>query len=495
MELQFTEISFIVASSSRKPMTARSCTADNRSAFSLTELLVVLAIVAILIALGISVIRIAHQFANNLQAQVDAARGRVTQRTTVRSHTPPTFLADQYILMLQDGVDPRAEAARLQAVAPFELLEVFHNIYQGIAIKTSAANLALLLADPKVKYIEQDQQITVEAQTIPSGVKRIGADIPAPTSLLTPTTPTTTVRTRTFTVRLSDGSTWTFTLPVRQHNQQQPSTPTPTAAGEVDATIAVIDTGVAAHSDLNITLEKGFGSLANSTGDRNGHGTHVAGIAAAKNNDIGVLGVAPGARIWALKVLDGPENGSASGSGRDVQAALDFVVSNASQVDVVNMSLGTSGAVPSLDAAVERCVAAGVTVVVAAGNSRQDVSSASPARATNAITVAALDDSSNPGVKDPGDKFASFSNYGAGVDIMAPGVRILSTWLRDEHRVLSGTSMASPHIAGVAARLRAMYPSDPPATVLHRIQQGVFEHIPGPGSRNYPVVNARPYTN
>jgi subtilisin family serine protease len=265
--------------------------------------------------------------------------------------------------------------------------------------------------------------------------------------------------------------------------------------GETNATIAIIDTGVAAHADLNVVFEKGFGKLADSPGDRNGHGTHVAGIAAAQNNDIGVVGVAPGARIWALKVLDGAEGGGASGSGKDVQAALDYVASRADEVDVVNMSLGTGGIVPSMDAAVERCVKAGVTVVVAAGNDGRDASRFSPGRAANAITVAALDDSNKPGVADRRDRLARFSNHGKVIDVAAPGVRIQSTWLRDETKTLSGTSMAAPHVAGLAALIAARYPGESPQAVLARMQQAVTETVPGPARRKYPVVNARPFVN
>jgi len=475
---------------------ARSCfPSHGRRAFSLTELFVVMGIMSVLLALSVTVIHVANEFAKNLQHQVDSAKLRVKRSQVRTAATAPVYIGDQYILMLRDDVNPHVEAGRLATVAPFELLEVYHSIYKGLAIRTTAANLAVLLRDSAVRYIEQDQLMSIGAQTVPAGVRRIGADVPAPAPVSQALTPRRPER-RTIQIQFSDGTTWWFTLfHPRHRNCQSPvlAAPTPTQ-GDVDATIAIIDTGVAPHADLNIVFEKGFGALASTSSDRNGHGTHVAGTAAARNNDLGVLGVAPGARIWALKVLDGPENGDASGSGKDVQAALDFVHAHAGQIDVVNMSLGSSAS-PSLDAAVERCVQAGVTVVVAAGNDRKDASRYSPARAANAITVAALDDTSQPGVADPGDKFASFSNHGAVVDIAAPGVNILSTWLRDEHRNLSGTSMAAPHVAGVAALIKSKYRADSPAMVLGRMQQAVIETIPGPGNRRYPIVNARPFAN
>jgi prepilin-type N-terminal cleavage/methylation domain-containing protein len=432
----------------------------HRSGFSLIELLVTVVILAVILALGTTVIRAAYDFAKNLQYQADSTKRRL-RPLPQDGVSSIKFIPDQFILMLRDDVDPRTEAARLARVAPFKLLDVYTGIYKGIAINATADNLKKLLSDPAVRYIEQDQLITVGAQMVPSGVRRIGAD-------------------RT----LAGVASRLFTR----------GDPTVTTA-DVDATIVVIDTGVAEHEDLNVVLDKGFGKLEDSPGDRNGHGTHVAGIAAARDNDLGVVGVAPGARIWSLKVLDGAEGGGASGSGKDVQAALDFVLSNASEVSVVNMSLGTSGAVPSLDAAVERLVRAGVTVVVAAGNDRKDASRFSPGRAANAITVAALDDTSKPGVADKKDRFASFSNYGKVIDVVAPGVRIRSTWLRDEYKTLSGTSMAAPHVAGVAALIKAKYPADSPQAVVNRMRTAATERIKGPAKLRYRVVNARPFVN
>jgi len=224
--------------------------------------------------------------------------------------------------------------------------------------------------------------------------------------------------------------------------------------------IAIIDTGIDYdHRDLNVI--SGYNAITDTTclsngacaNDDQGHGTHVAGTAAAEDNDFDVVGVAPGARLWSIKVLDA----TGSGTYSDVIAGLEFVRSHASEIEVVNMSLG-GGASSTVDQAVQSVINAGVVVVVSAGNSHKDVSSVSPARVADAITVSALIDHDGKsghlakkriqGFK-LDDTFAYFSNYGA-VDIMAPGYDILSTKNGGGTEKLTGTSMSSPHVAGAA---------------------------------------------
>ncbi|TFV94798.1 S8 family peptidase [Algoriphagus kandeliae] len=205
----------------------------------------------------------------------------------------------------------------------------------------------------------------------------------------------------------------------------------------------VIDSGIdATHPDLNVDVSAGFnafdrGKDADLSADGNGHGTHVAGTIAAIDNNIGVIGVAAGATVVPVKVLDSRGSGSYSG----VIAGVDFVAANGSNGDVANMSLG-GPASAALDAAVIALGAEGVKVALAAGNESQDANNSSPARANgnNIFTVSAINSS---------DVFASFSNYGnPPVDYAAPGVGILSTY-PGGYATLSGTSMASPHVAGI----------------------------------------------
>ena len=194
--------------------------------------------------------------------------------------------------------------------------------------------------------------------------------------------------------------------------------------------------------------------------DDNGHGTHIAGIAAALDNDQGIVGVAPGARVWAVKVLD--ENGG--GSFSDVICGLNWVVNHSGTVDVVNLSLsgaGSDGPCESspLHQAICNVVYSGVPVVVAAGNQGTDASTRVPASFDEVITVSGMADSDGaPGHAGPGtctghadDTFLPYSNYGADVDVAAPGDCILSLGKDGKRRQESGTSSASPHVAGAVA--------------------------------------------
>lgn len=201
----------------------------------------------------------------------------------------------------------------------------------------------------------------------------------------------------------------------------------------------VIDSGVDLdHPDLNIDVARSMTFLGgNSTpDDQNGHGTHVAGTIGALNNAIGSVGVAPGTLIVAVRVLDRRGSGSTSG----VIAGIDYVAANANSGDVANMSLGGGISIALDDAVIT--ASARLKFALAAGNESDDANNHSPARAngTNIYTISAMNSS---------DNWASFSNYGASVDYCAPGVSVYSTWKDGGYNSISGTSMASPHAAGV----------------------------------------------
>ncbi len=205
----------------------------------------------------------------------------------------------------------------------------------------------------------------------------------------------------------------------------------------------VIDTGIDFdHPDLNVdqTRSRSFIPNVTSADDENGHGTHVAGIIGAKNNNIGVLGVASDATLVSLRVLDKDGKGTLS----SIIQALSYISANARAGDVVNMSVGEDEQ-PSdvLDQQVKAIAAKGIYVAIAAGNDSKSANSFSPGRANavNIFTVTAVDSL---------DRFASFSNYGNDVvDFAAPGVRILSTYKDGQYARMSGTSMATPHVAGL----------------------------------------------
>jgi subtilisin len=205
----------------------------------------------------------------------------------------------------------------------------------------------------------------------------------------------------------------------------------------------IIDTGIDfEHPDLTVDAakSKSFITGVSSAEDENGHGTHVAGIIGAKNNTFGVLGIASGASLVSLRVLDKDGEGLLS----YIIQALAYVNSNASTGDVVNMSVGNDEGISSiLDQQVRNTAARGIFIAIAAGNEKALANKYSPGRtnAENVYTVSAIDSL---------DNFATFSNYGNDVvDYAAPGVRILSTFLNGRYAYMSGTSMAAPHVAGL----------------------------------------------
>ncbi|MFE9132715.1 S8 family peptidase [Streptomyces sp. NPDC007355] len=219
--------------------------------------------------------------------------------------------------------------------------------------------------------------------------------------------------------------------------------------GGEGVTAYVIDTGVRiSHQDFGGRATHGFDAVDNddTADDGNGHGTHVAGTIAGTSH-----GVAKKSKVVAVRVLD--DNGS--GTTEQVVAGIDWVTQNHSGPSVANMSLG-GGADEALDAAVKRAIASGVTFAVAAGNESSDAGQGSPSRVTEALTVASS-------TKD--DQQSDFSNFGAVVDLYAPGSEITSAWNDSDTgtKTISGTSMAAPHVAGAAVLYLAANPSATPA--------------------------------
>lgn len=351
-------------------------------------------------------------------------------------------IPDQYIVVLKDegsydNVQTVADEARLKGAS---ILQIYQHAIKGFAIKVPNDRvLEQVKNDDRFAYIEQDQIVTTFGQVLPTGIDRADAD-KSPTVLA--------------------------------GNQ----------AGNTDVDIAIIDTGIdLSHPDLNVINGKTFVAGTKTAKDDNGHGTHVAGTAAAKDDANGVVGMAPGARLWAVKVLD--RNGS--GSLSNVIKGIDYVTQNAALIEVANMSLGCECTSSSMNTAIHNSVAAGVTYVVAAGNSGKNASTFSPANHPDVIAVSAIVDTDGKGgglgsstSYGADDTFASFSNYGSVVDMAAPGVKIYSTYKGGSYATMSGTSMASPHVAGAAAVFMATNPSASPADVKSGlISKGVTSGI------------------
>ncbi|MGE5835437.1 MAG: S8 family peptidase [Acidobacteriota bacterium] len=284
----------------------------------------------------------------------------------------------------------------------FRADQVFSAAVRGFSARLNGRQIDALERDPDVDYVEADETMFAVAQTVPWGIARV------------------------------DGG-----------------------AAVTNVNVYVIDTGIdTSHADLNVVGHVKFTSGPNS--DCNGHGTHVAGTIAARDNAIDVIGVAAGAPLTGVKVLGCGGSGSTSG----VIKGIDWVTSNAVRPAVANMSLG-GGVSTALDNAVKNSVASGVFYSVAAGNSGADACTSSPARAgagtSNGIMTTAATDIN--------DNEASWSNFGSCVDIWAPGVGILSTRRGGGTTSMSGTSMASPHVGGAAAVYLSSHPTAGPAAV------------------------------
>jgi subtilisin family serine protease len=340
-----------------------------------------------------------------------------------------------YIVVLKDSVDDPGAVAREHARDNGAQVDfVYGHALKGYAAMMSDQAAARIAQDGRVRLVQRDQ-----------AVHALGHGANAPTGV-----------SRTF-------ATANTNIGIDGHDDKR-----------VDVDVAIIDTGIDLdHPDLNVAGGKNC-QKGTSYDDGNGHGTHVAGSVGGLDNGAGAVGMAPGARLWAVRVLDN----SGSGSWSSVICGVDWVTANAGTIEVANMSLGGSGSdgpcgSSSLHLAICNSVESGVTYAVAAGNSSADSKDHVPAAYNEVITVSALADfdGAPSGLGSPtcrtdvDDTFANFSNYGADVDVIAPGVCIRSTWKGGGYNTISGTSMASPHVAGAAALYKSSHPTASPADV------------------------------
>jgi subtilisin family serine protease len=251
----------------------------------------------------------------------------------------------------------------------------------------------------------------------------------------------------------------TYTQNKKKGTDPQPNQEIPWNISKVDADlawtttmgkavrVAICDTGIDLdHPDLieNIAGEVNLIHKKKSGDDDSGHGTHVAGVVAAADNQIGVVGVGPEIALYAVKVLDNKGRGWLS----DLIDAFDWCIAN--DIQVINMSFGTSNDSPSFHEAVQRVFETGIVQVASAGNNGQEGGDISfPARYPETITVSAVDMFGN---------FAPFSSYGAEIDLTAPGVDIRSTYDDGDYEIFDGTSMSAPHVTGAAALILTTFP-------------------------------------
>ena len=328
---------------------------------------------------------------------------------------------DSWIIKFKDGVDVKKMMSKMRLPSNIKMNHIYDSkVFNGIncvcgpdeieslrsmfdGIEKIEPDLKVEIAVLKNRSVVQD--VTTLSQTMDAYITRIGAN----------------------------------------RSSQRSGNGSGSLASRTNINVFIIDTGISRHIDLNIIGGRNF-TTSNTADwvDRNGHGTHVAGIIGGRDNTVGIVGVAPSVRLWAVKVLGDDGSGSTS----NIIAALNWILQNRNVLwfgkGIINMSLG-GGINSPLDTAVNNIIKNGIVTVVAAGNSSINAANSSPARVANAITVAA----SSP--KPTYNALASFSNFGSLVDIVAPGTTILSTYLNGQYAYLSGTSMASPVVAGTIA--------------------------------------------
>jgi subtilisin family serine protease len=358
----------------------------------------------------------------------------------------------RYIVVLAGDADPTKVLSTHRRHEGTVADRSFKHAFRGFTARLDKVQRAALIADPKVVAVVPDEVVEITAQTMPTGIPRVGATSSALSKI--------------------NG------LDER-----------------VNADVAIVDTGIGPHSDLNIA-----GGYNCSTSDRtrwydeNGHGTHVAGTVGAKDNTWGVVGVAPGVRLWAVRIL----NSSGSGLLSWYVCGLDWILaqrdpndSSRPMIEAVNMSVAKTGSDDAncgasnhdvLHAAICRLYAAGITVVAAAANSHSSAAGFVPAAYNQVITVSALADTDGKaggsggnrcyswGTYDRDDTFADFSNYGSDIDIIAPGKCIWSTRPGPTYGYSSGTSMAAPHVTGAAALYKSSRPLATPAEVRESLR-------------------------
>ncbi|AJB48067.1 S8 family peptidase [Acinetobacter nosocomialis] len=375
--------------------------------------------------LSMAAIHLAYAAPNLLNSAIDSSQAK-------------GIIKNQYIVILNKDIGPAKDFAQnIAKQHGGRILQSYDSALKGFAIylpdTAGTAFIEAMKKNPQVLSVENDTVVNIDATTQTNadwGLDRIDQKA------------------------LPLNSTYSYSQ---------------TGTG---TTAYIVDTGIlSTHQEFSGRVLSGYTAISdgNGTTDCNGHGTHVAGTVGGTT-----YGVAKNVKLVPVRILgcDG------SGASSNVIAGLDWILKNGSKPAVVNMSLG-GAASSSLDSAVENLYNNGYVMVVAAGNSNTDACTSSPARTSNAITVAATDNT---------DTRASYSNYGSCVDIFAPGSQINSSWIGSNTatKVLNGTSMATPHVAGVVAELLQSTPTATPQTITSNLlNQATSDVVKNPsGSPN-----------
>lgn len=361
----------------------------------------------------------------------------------LRASNKDTVVADKYIVKFKPGSSLQSVDDAISAMTA-DADHVFKHTFRGFSGSLDQATLDELRDHPEVEYIEEDTEFTIQAFTsqegAPWGLARLSSSSPG-------------------------GSTYTYD----------------DSAGE-GTCVYIVDTGIEdSHPDFDGRAEQVASFIPGEETDGHGHGTHVAGTIGSTT-----YGVAKKASVFGIKVLADSGSGSNSGIVAGIERVIEDSASRSCPNGVLaNMSLG-GAFTQSLNDAAAGLVADGVFLAVAAGNENVDAENSSPASEPTVCTV---------GSSDSSDNRSSFSNYGSVVDIFAPGSNIESTWIGGSTNSISGTSMASPHIAGLAAYLAGLNGFPGASELCEQIKElgtsGVLSGLPS-GTTNLLAFNGNP---
>ncbi|PVV00834.1 hypothetical protein BB560_004770 [Smittium megazygosporum] len=405
-----------------------------------------------------------------LSAATPSFVNQVSRQAPLLSNIDADIVPNSYIIVFKDTVKPNDDSytSHFEKINNYIAIRgsgddsnkidfVYEHVLNGYTGKFDPYLIEYIRSSPEVDYVEQDQVVSINTiQTnAPWGLARLSS------------------RTK-------------LTTANKSKYYYNPN-------GGTGATAYIIDTGInTAHVDFGGRAVWGANYATSTNNDGNGHGTHVAGTVGGAT-----YGVAKKVKLVAVKVLDDAGSGVMSNVIKGIQYTVTARLQEQQEAtaagrapprSVANMSLG-AGRSESLNTAVNNAVAAGITYVVSAGNNGANACNNSPASATSAIAV---------GATDINDNRASFSNYGTCVSIFAPGVSILSTWIRSTTatNTISGTSMASPHICGLAAYFQSLSstpltPAQLKSMILNTATSGAVSN-PGTGSPNLLGYNNPP---
>jgi subtilisin len=439
-----------------------------------------------------------------------------TNASDVETEEGGLLIPFQEIVIVNDSLskDIQSTKSTIQALIDIvenlgaEVIYSYNSAIAGFAFKAPNQQVTdnvikVLSSDPRVNSVEQDKTVVPFSEEIPTGLQRIDANGLYSVTKIGSFSADVDIAIIDSGIDLDNPDLNVYSnisMMIPQVSQPNVDDSSSIVNNNIDLNSLGLDNSAVGGNTTS--FDPPFTSESSTSGDDTcGHGTHVAGIAAAKANSRGVVGIAPDARLWAIKILDYDKSrGICQGSISSTIAAIEYVTTLKDKIDIVNLSLGCKCNSTALDDAISRAVRSNITIVVAAGNINSDASNFSPANHKDVIAVSAITDLdgkcgalNKPKWINAGefsglygdDTFSRFSNYGKAVDIAAPGVMINSTDMNGSYSLSNGTSMAAPHVTGAAALFKILDPGLTPSDIRNAlVRDGIQSSVVCDGGRH-----------